>query len=117
MTQAFLSKHIPAKRKSFLSENEELETAQCTTRMVSIAARNGLYKASCLERSLAGWWLLQRKGIHTELKIGVSKKTKNFYAHAWLEYPGNALAERTDIEDCFSAFDSRGPLLSMKSNH
>jgi len=117
MTQAFLSKHIPAKRKCFLPENEELEIAQSTARMLSIAAHNGLYKASCLERSLATWWLLQRKGIHTELKIGVSKKAKNFAAHAWLEYPGNVLAERTDLKDCFSAFDSRESLLSVKSNH
>lgn len=117
MTQAFLSKHIPAKRKSFLPENEELEIAQSTTRMLSIAAHNGPYKASCLERSLAAWWLLQRKGIHTELKIGVNKKAKSFAAHAWLEYPGNALAEKADIEDCFSAFDSRESLLSVKSNH
>ncbi len=116
-TQTFLSNSIPAKNKRPLLENEKLEIAQYTARMVSIAAHNGLYKASCLERSLVAWWLLQRKGIHTELKIGVNKKTKSFAAHAWLEYPGHALAEKTDINDSFSAFNSRESLLSVKSNH
>ena len=117
MTKASLLNYITAKHKTPPQKNEELEIAQYTARMVSIAAHNGPYKASCLERSLATWWLLQRKGIHTELKIGVNNTAKSFAAHAWLEYPGHALAERSDIEDCFSAFDSRESLLSVNSNH
>jgi len=97
-TQTFLSNHLTKK---------QLEEAQSVARMVSIAANHGFYSANCLKKSLLTWWLLGRRGIATDLKIGVNKETGDFNAHAWVEYRGNVLIDATDIEDRFSAFGSR----------
>ncbi len=72
--------------------------------MVSVAANNGPYRANCLKRSLATWWLLQRRGIDAELNIGVNKDEEKFNAHAWVEYMGNTLVEADDVTERFSTF-------------
>ncbi len=106
-TQTFLSNHLPKKPKISIHEDMQLEEAESVARMVSIAANHGFYSANCLKKSLLTWWLLGRRGIATELKIGVNKETGDFNAHAWVEYRGNVLIDATDIEDRFSAFDLR----------
>jgi hypothetical protein len=110
-TRAFLQKRILESEKSPLSvENSPasyqntLKTAQSIARMVSVAANNGPYRANCLKRSLATWWLLQRRGIDAELNIGVNKDEAEFNAHAWVEYMGNALVEADDVTERFSTF-------------
>ena len=106
-TQTFLSNHLTKKPKISIHEDMQLEEAESVARMVSIAANHGFYSANCLKKSLLTWWLLGRRGIATELKIGVNKETGGFNAHAWVEYRGNVLIDATDIEDRFSAFDLR----------
>ena len=81
-----------------------LSTAQSVARMVSAAANHGLYRANCLKRSLATWWLLQRRGIRAELNIGVNKDDGHFSAHAWVEYMGRTLVEADDVTERFSTF-------------
>ena len=105
--QTFLSKHLPKKPKISIHEDMQLEEARSVARMVSVAANHGPYHANCLKRSLLVWWLLGRRGIATDLKIGVNKDPEDFSAHAWIEYRGNILIDATGIEDRFSAFNSR----------
>jgi len=40
--------------------------------------------ASCLTQALAGWWLLRRRGIDSELRVGVNRDGEGLTAHAWL---------------------------------
>jgi len=105
--QTFLSNHLPRKPRISIHEDTQLEEAQSVARMVSVAANHGPYHANCLKRSLLIWWLLGRRGIATDLKIGVNKDKGDFSAHAWVEYQGNVLIDASDIEDRFSAFTSR----------
>jgi hypothetical protein len=84
--------------------NDKLTTSLCVARMVSVAANHGPYRANCLKRSLATWWLLQRRGIAAELNIGVNKDSNNFKAHAWVEYMGNTLIKADDITEQYSTF-------------
>jgi len=106
-TQIFLSNHLPKKPKISIYEDIQLEEAQSVARMVSVAANHGPYHANCLKISLLIWWFLGRRGITIDLKIGVNNDTGDFNAHAWVEYRGNVLIDATDIEDRFSAFNSR----------
>lgn len=113
-TRTFLQKRIPELKKSTpgaenspASSQDILKTAQSMARMVSIAANNGPYRANCLKRSLATWWLLQRRGIDAELNIGVNKDEAEFSAHAWVEYMGNTLVEADDVKERFSTFGPR----------
>lgn len=50
-----------------------------------------MLKGRCLSQSLVMRLLLNRKGISTELKIGLSQSKGVFDAHAWLEKDGMIL--------------------------
>lgn len=106
-TQTLLSKHLSEKHGILIPEDEQLKIAQSVARVISIAANHGFYSANCLKKSLLTWWLLRRRGIPIELKIGVNKDVGDFNAHAWVECRGNVLIDTTDVGQRFSAFDSR----------
>jgi len=71
----------------------EAGTVQRMQRLVDIAARNHLYPMGCLRKSLVLQRLLGRRGIATELRIGVRKEGSELKAHAWLEYAGRPVGE------------------------
>ena len=50
------------------------------------------------------WWLLRRRGMESELRIGVRKKAEVLEAHAWVEYQGCVLNDRSDVDQHFSPF-------------
>ena len=105
-TQKTLSKFTGEGQCNLISQHDQMLYARKVSRMVSAAANHGFYSANCLKKSLLTWWLLGRRGITTDLKIGVNKEMGDFNAHAWVEYRGNVLIDVTDIEDRFSAFGS-----------
>lgn len=105
-TQSYLADHVPDRPLSTHPEDTQLKEAQQLARIVSIASSNSAYKASCLKKSLLTWWLLARRGIETELRIGVNNNSGDFKAHAWVEYRGEVLAEQADMGEQFSAFSS-----------
>jgi hypothetical protein len=53
-------------------------------------------KALCLQRSLVLLWLLRRRGIESELRIGVRKDGSALTAHAWIEMAGEFLNDSPD---------------------
>ena len=107
-TRAFLQRRIPEPSPKIETPSTEPEdallTARSVARMVAVAANHGLYRANCLKRSLATWWLLQRRGIEAELNIGVNRDSGEFNAHAWVEYSGHTLVEADDITERYSSF-------------
>lgn len=82
--------------------NEDVER---TARMVRAAARHGWPNATCLENSLALWWLLGRQGIASEMRIGARKAGGKFEAHAWVECDGGAVSEIEEVHHHYAAFD------------
>lgn len=74
--------------------------------MVQAAARRTLGGATCLEQSLALWWLLGRRGIASELRVGVRKDGEKFEAHAWVECCGVALGGAEGEHAHYAAFDA-----------
>jgi hypothetical protein len=80
----------------------DTQAARSAARMVNVAARYGPYRAPCLERSLVLWWLLRRRGIATDLRIGVRKADGEFEAHAWVELEGAVINDRADIATVFA---------------
>lgn len=81
------------------------ELAKSYARAVSIAAGNVPCRARCLERSLALWWLLRRRGVAAELRIGVRKPESELEAHAWVELDGLAINDRDDVGERYAAFE------------
>lgn len=72
---------------------EDLQSAQRMARLADIAGRHGAITATCLRQSLLIYWLLRRRGLAPELKIGVRKELAAFDAHAWVELQGAALGQ------------------------
>ncbi len=105
-TQALLTTYQTKNSTIPIPENLQLRLAQGTAHMVSVAANHGPYRANCLKKSLAIWWLLKREGITTELSIGVNKESGNFNAHAWVEWQGIVLVDSADVGERFSVFGS-----------
>ncbi len=64
------------------------------------AASRRIPAASCLTQALALQFLLTRAGHRSEVRIGVTKDTKDgFGAHAWVEYAGQPLlGDPADVE-------------------
>jgi hypothetical protein len=104
-TRQWLSRWIPQRTETTLAGKQQLQQAENISRLVSIAANHGPYRANCLKKSLVAWWLLERRGIHPEFMIGVNKDADQFNAHAWLEYQGNILIDADDVRQRFVAFD------------
>jgi hypothetical protein len=85
------------------------DTAQRLARLVSIAANHGPYRATCLRQSLALWWLLRRRRIPAELRIGVRKEQGELQAHAWVEHNGQALNDAQGLIASYAAFQPSLP--------
>jgi hypothetical protein len=78
---------------------------EATVNSVCTAAAFYPRRALCLEQSLALTWLLRRRGVPAELRIGV--QARPFYAHAWVEVDGRALNEPTDLPKVLTPFALR----------
>jgi len=74
-------------------------------RMVNVAANKGLLKANCLPRSLAIWWLLRRRGVESELRLGVKPLDDAIQAHAWVEHNGQVLNDSIEVRQQFATFE------------
>jgi transglutaminase superfamily protein len=59
--------------------------------MLERAARTTWWRSMCLEKALAGKWMLRRRGIASTMYVGVAKHGTEFIAHAWLVGEGQTL--------------------------
>lgn len=100
---------MPSSAK-LLAMHENGNKAQLAAKIVRAARSaelHGIGQPSCLERSLALWWLLRRNGIEAELQIGAQTSGKEFAAHAWVEWDGMVLNDSPDVRKRYSPFGTR----------
>lgn len=81
---------------------------------VRLAARYGLWRGNCLQRSLLLWWLLRRQGIEGSLHIGVRRQEGEFEAHAWVEWGRLVLNDRPNVRQRFVPFEPLAAPLDLK---
>jgi hypothetical protein len=103
-TQTLLQKFLTSPRKA--TQTSAPNQGDLTAHMVRAAVRHSPGHPTCLEESLALWWLLGRQGVASELRIGVRKDGDKFEAHAWVEHQGAALNERESMHEHYAAFDA-----------
>ena len=72
--------------------------------LVNSAAHHALGPANCLTRSLYLWWLLQRRSIDSQLRIGVRLTDGALEGHAWVEHAGVPINDRLDVSANFTPF-------------
>ena len=118
-TQKFLLRFLPiapqTSQKNSIHIAGDLDRTELTSRMVNAAIRHLWRASTCLEKSLALWWLLGRQGIACELRIGARKLGGKFEAHAWVEREGAALSEPQEEHRHYAAFDAAFPLHSSET--
>jgi hypothetical protein len=59
--------------------------------MVERGARITFWRSMCLEKALAGRWMLRRRGIESTMYVGMARQGQTFVAHAWLVGEGRTL--------------------------
>lgn len=90
-----------------------IDSAQVVSRMQQSAARNLFFQPNCLEQSIVLWWILRRRGIHSDVRIGARRQADGFKAHAWVECGGAVLNEFQGVHRHFVPFD--GPIVSVET--
>jgi hypothetical protein len=85
------------------SETEILAQARATARIVDIVGGHGLYRATCLRRSLLVWWFLRRRGIRSSVSFGVRRLEGRLEAHAWVEYSGAIVNDSANVLENYQA--------------
>ena len=83
----------------------QLSVAQHLLRLIGWASRFHLLSMTCLVQSLTLRWMLGRRGIASELKIGAMKTQAGIHAHAWVEVEEQVIGDAGGTEKGFSAFD------------
>ncbi len=103
-TQAWLQKRLEKRDLTTLAAPGELVDKTC--RMVRAAGNHGLTRCTCLEESLALWYLLGGQNISSRIRIGVRRQAGKFEAHAWVEYQGAALNQSEELHRHYAPFES-----------
>ena len=86
-------------RRSRAPREEPIPRLVALTRM---ATRLQPGRIRCLQRSLALQLVLRRRGVATELCIGVRREGARLLAHAWLDHEGVPLGEPEGCADRFA---------------
>jgi hypothetical protein len=87
-----------------------LPDVQALGELVNIAARHTLGPRTCLTRSLLLGWLLRRRGVESQLRIGVRLTNGRLDAHAWVECDGVPVNDQPDVSTQFASFGDLVPL-------
>jgi hypothetical protein len=103
----------PVNATAPVTEASYLHSAETIARMQAAAARHLFFSTNCLEQSLVLWWLLRRRGIESELRIGARKEAARFEAHAWVELDSVVLNDATGEHRHFVPFE--GPLSPLET--
>lgn len=85
-------------------------------RMGQLVNRIGRFELgvdSCLSASVVFDWLCRRRGIASQLCIGVRFVERRLEAHAWVEWDGTPINDRDDIARNFAPFPHLPPLAAF----
>jgi len=103
--QWFLERRAERARRRHPAEVADMvQQARAAAGLVEAAGRGGVWRPDCLERSVVLSYLLQRKGIDTEMRFGCRREEGNLSFHAWLERDGRVINDSDDVADLYTPF-------------
>lgn len=83
--------------------------------MANAAVSRALGPRQCLTRSLVLLWLLARRGVTAQLRIGVRKDgSSQLLAHAWVEIDGLPVNDEASVVKDYAVFDHALPLRAFR---
>ena len=89
---------------------DALQHGQTLAKLTNIAARHSFYRSNCLVQSLTLKRLLWRRGIKSQLRIGVRRHQGRFEAHAWVEFAGAPVNDIGNVKEHFVPFEAMSNL-------
>jgi hypothetical protein len=92
-----------------------LPDIQAIGQLVNIAASHTLGPRTCLTRSLVLGWLLRRRGVESQLRIGVRLNQGALDAHAWVEWEGVPVNDQPEVCARFASFGDIVPLEAFQA--
>ncbi|MBI4445029.1 MAG: lasso peptide biosynthesis B2 protein [Acidobacteria bacterium] len=98
-----LQESITVLKKAQGSRN--LPRAQRIAALVRAAKYRLPFQITCLSESVVVYRLLQKQGISSRVRLGVTKGAEGLQAHAWVEHDGVCLAP-AGAHECFSTLES-----------
>jgi len=84
---------------------QPLDFAWKMQKLVYLASRLHLLHMVCLERACTLQCMLSKRGIASDLRIGITRLQIEIYAHAWVEVAGHAIGEPKDIGEQFTSLN------------
>ena len=90
-SRGWLARFVPAEARLLEVDGEAIAGAQRLAALARAIGARSPWRTSCLRQALAVWWLLRRRRLPAELRIGVIRREAPFQAHAWVELGGVAL--------------------------
>lgn len=90
---------------SRMGREASVQEAQALARLVNLAGAHVPGGATCLSRSVLLHWFLLRRGMHSQLRIGVRLTEAGLDAHAWVQYQGQLVNDRADTCASFLPFE------------
>ena len=106
VTSRFAERAAREKLKPAQPREATLLRAERIAQLVLAASREGLRPSNCLEQSLTLLWLLDRRGITGQLRIGARKFKGMFEAHAWVELGGVPISDPDETHRHYKPFGS-----------
>ena len=94
-------KEFPAPKERKISA-AALKITRCA---LWVNRRMRIFPASCLVESITLWWMLRRRQIPADLRIGVRTITGAFESHAWVELYGTVLNDIDQVAAIYSTMD------------
>ena len=82
--------------------SDPLPCAWRLQKLVYLASRLHRLEMTCLVRAYTLQRMLRRRGIPSDLRIGINRSGAAISAHAWVEVLSQAVGEPEDIGDRFS---------------
>lgn len=72
------------------------------------SARQGPWGAACLAESLVLWWMLRRRGVAADIRLGVAVPDRSPEAHAWVEVDGQPVNDTPEVVQRFRPLAAAG---------
>jgi hypothetical protein len=102
---ALLERALPAAGSPLGERDDEVAAARRAERLIGSAASGSPFRATCLRRAIALWWVLRRRGVACEVRLGVRRENGRVLAHSWVASGPVVLGEGDDQGRRFAAFE------------
>jgi len=102
-TQAWLRRC--ARVGASLEPGDAVRAVREARRAQQIVRRSTGMGGSCLVRSLSLWTMLLRRGLTTEIRVGLRRREGKIEGHAWIEYRGVPINEDEKIVQTYDVYE------------